>query len=246
MSADTPKSPHEARPVEPDARRISFPPDVSLHDLWQNTPARYLIWLAGAAVFIFSLGITAGQLATQHGLSFVGAPEAPGGPGAKPAMSTGEPATSIGEAVRGFGSDPREALRASDLVSQINVIDNNLSIDRISPGKYGYTYGHSVANYLEHPSQKIRLSVEDDLYHYEVHKRQDGTLILIGFIAPSDLTDFSDPTRRRRDFRLLSHPFDDALLPVSIKLDDIEDWTDRDLPSGKPSLAEVRLRSPPS
>ncbi|MCC7499895.1 MAG: hypothetical protein IT160_20110 [Bryobacterales bacterium] len=72
----------------------------------------------------------------------------------------------------------REALRAQNQVRLLTEAEEGLKIDRIPPGVYGYT--HSAG------SDAMPLFRKHNYLTFEVHKRTNGQVDLLGFLSASE------------------------------------------------------------
>lgn len=106
------------------------------------------------------------------------------------------------------GEEQRKPLREKHQVRLLHDPEDGTGLPRLPNGVYGYTYAPAVG--------------EAPLFHqykyqsFEVHKLEDGTIVLIGFVTPENAARIaaSEPVK----LRLLPDPTDQAPSIVALPL----------------------------
>jgi len=106
-----------------------------------------------------------------------------------------------------------EELRAAHALRTLTDDESGTGVDRLPGGVYGFTYSPALAN---SPLFKDR-----DLRSYEGHKLADGSVILLGFLTPSDKEAF-ESNAGRVTLHLFAEPTGDADQLASIPVSRIE------------------------
>jgi hypothetical protein len=210
-----------------DDRKLNIPRDITLSDLWQNIPASYLLYFCGILMVCFSLGVSVDRFLLYRGIDISGI------------IPSGLPSLPIPT----ITSDARESLRKADGVSLIDALQNNVPLQRIPNGRFGYAGAYSIGwKIREGQLEAISVTTDDGYLSFEVHKANLCHLCVVVFLTNADLPAFTDPSRRRRDYYITNHRYQDFTVPVRIPLADIENWEERELPDDKGTIVEIHLR----
>jgi hypothetical protein len=211
-------------------RRIVIPEDASLKDIWQDVPAK-LLWKVGrlliyVALAAFSFGSFLGPWWTSNTVKEAG--KTPNS-GAVSVSSFNPDANSSPSAI--------QSLRERNKVSPISPMQNQLSVDRLPDGVYGYVSGYSIQIAV---TRKERFSALTNAHPnwFEFHKLTSG-LVIVGYVNTTDVNSLDDPRRSRTQFEIFSMPMP-SMVPAMIRFDKLRKFETRDL-ADRGSIAEIEL-----
>jgi len=109
--------------------------------------------------------------------------------------------------------DPeREALRAQHQVRPLTEEEDGYALHSLPDGVYGFTGAVATRD-----APLFRKSI---LHSFEVHKRPDGTVLLVGCVSPADASKL-DGTRQSATIKLFAERQDGASTLVSLPLHQI-------------------------
>jgi hypothetical protein len=188
--------------ADPRERRIFIPADVSLGDLWNHTPARIVGKLFALLVSAFSAGVAVSESgaieAVQRGLS---------------SFSRSAPSTEFRNrmpspslAIRILPADEAalERLRREHAVELIAETQNDLPIERLPGGVYGFTTGYQADPSLG--LGRLRVLGKNYPYAFEVHKTRQGEVFILGHVSEPEASTLADPTRPFRRTLIFAKP----------------------------------------
>jgi hypothetical protein len=105
------------------------------------------------------------------------------------------------------GATDRAMLRRKHAVTLVSEADEGFGADRQSAGVYGFSYAPALAS--------APLFRRRTYQSFEVHKLQDGSVVIVGFV-PEQVARQIEEGREALRFRLLPEPREDAAAAVAI------------------------------
>lgn len=216
--------------------RLFIPQHLTFADI-QRIPVKYFLGLIGLVFTVFSFGMAANHWFFSEQSKALPTPDPKrftedSGPRSPPRVN---PAPAP--------INQRENLRTRDHVVLIDPVQNDLPLERIPEGRYGYASHGRLESYIQYQAKfPLLISYEESTYRFEIHKIDSNTIKVIGFVSKQDALTFGDPTRKRQDFQIFSDSYIESTVPISVNFQEIESWTSHDLPGSSPSVAEIHLR----
>ena len=229
-------------------RQISIPDNITLRDLWQNLPAKY-VWKLVRLIMIIAIGAFAlGGYVAQvwNRLSPLETASTSKSASGYESKIASRPSVEVAP----LNKEPRTSQSASDYelvdnlrrnnqVRQIDPLQNGLTVDRLPIGVFGFVYGYYIARYIEE-KKPFSVFYENHYLHFEFHKLRTG-LFIVGFVSPADVPLIADPTHARAEFNLMTRP-SAGMVPVAVEFDRIARFVDRDLPGTAGVIADVTMK----
>jgi len=224
-----------------DDRRVQIPKDFTLGDLWAATPARIIVYAVIFCTGIFGSGVWVGERGwitdrktsettkkRRISSSAEIRPSSSNKNGSKstPGQNTVEPQLA--------------RIRKNNGVKLIRGVQNGLVLERIPNGRFGYTYGRFISEFITRSNQP-EIFFEDNFTMFEIHKTVSGKIVLIVYMNKTDLNFFEDSGSQRIHFECFNKPKKNTTL-VALDIQRISKFSTRDLPNHQGKIAEIIIR----
>jgi len=221
-------------------RRVSLPSDFAPKDLLE-VPFKIWVWLFGIALFLITTAYSAGYtVKIQHSNDSIAYKVL------EEKQSLQKKDTTSNEPQSNTETSTDTALsnlRKEHQVKQITNLQNELGLDQLPKGVYGYIYPHSIGYYLTKKYSPV-LYREFSHTKFEIHLMPDGQQLVVGYVSNTDQLKLDDKTLRKAEIAFFNIPMEGTIL-TSLNLKQIKGFDGRDMGKNKNpgTIADVTISS---